>query len=83
MAEVSLSSLLHLAENHGGDFLRSERPVFALVLNSDSRLAVFLGNLEWPVLDITLELGVIDLTTNETFGVEYGVGRVRVESVLG
>lgn len=83
VAKVGLRSLLHLAKNHGGDFLRGEGTILTLVLDHDSGFAILLGYLERPVLDVALELGIIHLTTDETFGVKNCVLRVGVESVLG
>lgn len=57
-------------------------PVLALVLDLDGRLLVLLDDLEWPMLLITLNIGILDLATNETFGIEDSVFRVSVVSVL-
>jgi len=40
------------------------------------------GNLS-PMLNVALQIWLIDLTTDETFGVEDRVGRVRVERIFG
>lgn len=32
---------------------------------------------------VTLSFGIVGLATNQAFGVEYSVFRVRMESVLG
>ena len=82
-AEICLSGLLHFGKNHGGNFLGGEVTVLILVLDDDSGLAVFLGDLEGPMLHIALEFGIIHLATDETFGVKHCVCRIRVESVLG
>ena len=52
------------------------------MLDLDDRFACLSNNLEWPVLHVALNLGVIELATNETLGVEDGVLRVGVERVL-
>ena len=49
LAEVSLSGLFHLGQNHSGDFFGGEIPLFATVLYRDGRLPTLLDNLEWPV----------------------------------
>ena len=56
--------------------------LFALVLDLDDRLVVLSTDLEWPVYLITLNLGVVDLATNETLGVEDGVLGIGVICVL-
>lgn len=83
VAEVSLSGFLHLAKDHSGDFFRCESTILALVFNDNGGFSVLGGNLEWPVLHVTLDFGIIHLATDETFGVKDSVGRVGVESVLG
>jgi hypothetical protein len=82
LAEVSLSGLLHLRQDHGGDLLRGEVVELSAVLYVDSRLAVLVVNLEWPVLHVLLDVSVLEFTTNETLGVEDSVLRVGVEGVL-
>lgn len=57
--------------------------VIALVLNGNGGFAVLLRNLERPVPHITDDIGIVHLTTDETFGVKDSVGGVGVESVLG
>ena len=53
-----------------------------LVLDLDDRLVTPRDDLERPVLLITLDLRVLEFTSDETFSVEDRVLRVRVESVL-
>ena len=59
-----------------------EFPELAAVLDLDVGLPTLAGDLEGPVLHVALDLGVIELATNETLGVEDGVLRVGVERVL-
>lgn len=68
LAEVALSDLLHLSENHSRNLLRSELLLGAIDVNLDDRAVITVDDLEREVLDITLEglLGV--LATNETPG---------------
>ena len=54
----------------------------ALVLDLDDRLVTPCDNLERPVLLVTLDLRVLEFTSDETFGVEDGIFGVGVESVL-
>ena len=49
LAEVSLSSLLHLGQYHGGDFFGGEVPLLAAVLDRDGGLPILLNNLERPI----------------------------------
>jgi hypothetical protein len=83
LAKVSLSGLLHLAQNHGGDFLGGKVTLLATVLDVDSGPAILVVNLEWPVLHVLLHVSVVELTSDETLGVEDSVLRVGVEGVLG
>jgi hypothetical protein len=83
LAEVSLSSLLHLAQDHGGDFLGGEVTLLATVLDVDSGLAILVVDLERPVLHVLLHVSVVELTSDETLGVEDSVLRVGVEGVFG
>ena len=55
----------------------------ATVLDLDVRLSTLVRDLEWPVLHVALDLGIIELATNETLSVEDGVLRVRVVGILG
>ena len=54
-----------------------------LVGDFDGRLIVLLDDLERPVLLVARNLGVVNLTTNETLGVEDRVLWVGVVGVLG
>jgi hypothetical protein len=49
VAEVGLSGLLHLAQDHGRDFLRGELLEFILVLDLDHGLSALVDDLERPV----------------------------------
>ena len=60
-----------------------ELPVLTAILNLDGRLLVLLDDLERPVLLVPNDFGVIDLTTDETLGVEYGVFGVAVVRIFG
>lgn len=56
---------------------------FALVFDLDGWFSALLMNSERPVLDVALDVRVVHLATNKSLGVENGVRRVGVESVLG
>ena len=59
-----------------------EMTEFAFVLDSDGGFTVFLHDLERPVLHVAFNFGVVEFTADKTLGVEDGVFRVGVESVL-
>jgi hypothetical protein len=82
LTKVSLGGLLHLGENHGRDFLGGEITDVAVVLDLDRRFFVLLDDLERPMLDVTLDVGVIHLAANETLSVEDRVLGVGVECIL-
>lgn len=54
----------------------------ALVLHLNRRLPTLLNDLEWPMLDVALDFGLVHLATDETLSVEHGVFWVGVECVL-
>jgi hypothetical protein len=66
LTEVALSDLLHLAENHSRNLLRSELLLGTIDLDLNNGTVITVDNLEGEVLDIALEglLGV--LAANET-----------------
>jgi len=82
--EVRLGGLTHLGKDHGGDLLGSEGLLLTLELHLDDGLAGrVLLDLEGPVLHISLHLGIIKTTTDQTLGVEDSVVRVHGDLVLG
>ena len=84
LADVGLGDLLHLGEDHGGDFLSGEGLLLTLVGDLDGRLVVVAGvESEGPVLHIALDGRIAELTTNQTLGVEDGVLGVHGDLVLG
>jgi len=83
LAEVRLSSLTHLGEDHGGDLLGSEVLGLALELNLDDGLASLVNDLEREVLHIGLDLRIVELATDQSLGVEDGVLGVHGDLVLG
>ena len=56
--------------------------LLSLVLDLNHGLVVLLRDLEWPMCLVALDLGVVDLASDETFRVEHGVFGVRVVGVL-
>lgn len=51
-SEVSLSGLLHLEEDHGGDLLGGELLGLSAVLDLDDGLGGLVNDLEWPVCSV-------------------------------
>jgi hypothetical protein len=70
VAQVGLSGLLHLEENHRRDFFRRKLLLFPLVLHSDVGFTTLVENSEGEVLDVRLDLSIVKFTTDETLGVE-------------
>jgi hypothetical protein len=83
LAEVRLSSLTHLGEDHGGDLLGSEVLGLALELNLDDGLTTLVIDLEGDVLHIGLDLRMGELATDQPLGVDDGVLGVHGDLVLG
>ena len=53
------------------------------VLDLDARHPTLSGDLEGPMLHVALDFWVISLSSDESFGVEYGVFGIGMEYVLG
>lgn len=83
LAEVRLSSLTHLGEDHGGDLLGGEGLGLALELNLDVGLTTLVDDLEGEVLHVGLNLSIGELATDQSLGVEDGVLGVHGDLVLG
>lgn len=66
LAKLGLSNLLHLGEDHGGDLLGGESLGLAEVLNLNHGVAALLDDLEGPRLDILLDNGVIEGTSDKS-----------------
>jgi hypothetical protein len=77
LAKLGLGNLLHLDENHGGDFLGGETLGLAEVLDLDDGVAVVVDDLEGPRLDVGLDGRVVESPTNETLGIENSVAGVE------
>jgi len=87
LAEVALSNLLHLAQDHGGDLLRGESLLLSANLDANARLTVLVDDLEGKVLDVVLRpldwlsgwssdrtylnVLVVELATDHTLDVKY------------
>ncbi|PKS06781.1 hypothetical protein jhhlp_006855 [Lomentospora prolificans] len=82
--EVALGSLSHLGEDHSGNLLGSELLGLALELDLDDRLATLVVlDSEGEVLHVSLDLGVVELASNKTLGIEDCVLGVHSDLVLG
>lgn len=68
LAQEGLGDLLHLAQNHSGDLLRSEGLLRAAHFNLDHGLAILGDNLVRKVLNIVLNILLIELATDQTPG---------------
>ena len=66
LAELGLSDLLHLDEDHGGDFLGRESLGLVEVLDLDLGGSIVVNDLERPGLDVLLDGGVIESAADKT-----------------
>lgn len=80
--EVGLSGLPHLDKDHGGNLLGCECLLLALELDLNDRLATLVDDLEGEVLHIGLNLGVVELASDEALCVENCVDWVHRNLVL-
>merc|ERR1719422_1857764 len=81
--KVSLGCLLHLGQNHGGALLGGKPLGLVLVLDLKLGSATLLDHGEGPVLHVSLDSGVIEFSTNESFSIKDGVGGVDCDLILG
>eukprot|EP00123_Amoebidium_parasiticum_P009570 comp19561_c0_seq1/m.22956 comp19561_c0_seq1/g.22956 ORF comp19561_c0_seq1/g.22956 comp19561_c0_seq1/m.22956 type:complete len:252 (+) comp19561_c0_seq1:1358-2113(+) len=83
VAEIGLSSLLHLDEHHGRNLLRGKDLLTHIRLDHDVGLAVLIAELEGQVLAVVLHGLLGPLATNKALSVKNGVFRVGGQLVLG
>jgi len=83
LSEVGLGDLLHLDEHHTRDLLGEELFLLALVLDLNFWFGVTVDNLKWPVLLVTLDGWFIELSADESFGVEDRIRWVHGDLILG
>lgn len=81
--EISLSSLSHLGQNHGGDLLGCKGLGLALELDLDDGLGSLVDDLEGEMLHVGLDLRIAELATDQSLGVEDSVMGVHGNLVLG
>ncbi|EEQ38695.1 heat shock protein SSB1 [Clavispora lusitaniae ATCC 42720] len=82
LTNLGLSNLLHLGQNHRGNFLRGESLGLLQVLNFNQWVTVGVDDLERPGLDVLLDRLVVESTTNQTLSIENSVLWVQSSSVL-
>jgi len=66
LSQVALCDFLHLSKDHSGDFFGAEGSVFALDIHGDGGLVVGVGDFEWEVLHIGLNILVAELPSDQT-----------------
>merc|ERR1719316_390370 len=82
-AKVGLSCLLHLHENHGANFFCMKLFVFTHGIHHNDGLVPSAAlNFERPQLDICLNGWIIELATNEPFGIKDSVLWIACNLVL-
>lgn len=74
LAQKVLCYTLHFRQNHRRNFFRVKFFLFALVVDNNQRLLIWsFYYLEWPVLNVLLHLGIVELAANQSFSVKYSV----------
>ena len=66
LSKVTLSDLLHLAENHAGNLLRGQGLGGLVDIDLHDGLAILLDNVVGEGLDVLLDILVLELATNQT-----------------
>mmetsp|Transcript_13397 Transcript_13397/g.16545 ORF Transcript_13397/g.16545 Transcript_13397/m.16545 type:complete len:292 (-) Transcript_13397:83-958(-) len=83
LAQVILSSLLHLGEDHGGHLLRSHDLILTLHLDANHWLGAFVHNLIWQQLDVLLHRRVLEAPSDQTLHIEQGLSGIDGGLILG
>ncbi|KAM7286375.1 hypothetical protein ISCGN_030196 [Ixodes scapularis] len=83
VTKEGLCSFLHLGQHHCADLLRVEPLPLSFELHANLGLASVVLHLEGPVLEITLDLGIVELSSNKPLGIEHCVLRVQRSLGLG
>lgn len=84
LSKVSLSCFFHLGKDHRGDFFRIEP--FGLSLEFDDNLWFVVSSClhcEGPVLHVLLNDGVVELSADQSLGIEDGIVGIFGHLVLG
>ena len=66
MRQREIWTAAYLGKDHGGDLLGRESLGLTEVLNLNDGILALLDNLEGPGLDVLLDDGVIERTTNQS-----------------
>ena len=74
LAQVGLSGLLHFTEDHGGGFFRTEGSFFTLEFDLEHGFISLFDDLERVEFHVTLYIGVVKFTANQSFGIVDGAG---------
>ena len=56
LAEISFGGFFHLGKNHGGNLFRLKRFLAIFKFHFNTRLGIFIYDLKWEHLEITLNL---------------------------
>ena len=84
LTDEGFGDLFHLNQDHGGDFFGIESLLFSLELDNDLGFVIGAGfDLEWPVLDVLLDDWVVELSSDESLGIENSVQWVLGGLVVG
>ena len=77
LTKISFSNFLHFYENHGWNLFSLEFFGFTLVFNNDHWFVIrSCFDFEGPELDISLDCGVLKLSSNKSLGIEDCIKRV-------
>mmetsp|Transcript_90821 Transcript_90821/g.207895 ORF Transcript_90821/g.207895 Transcript_90821/m.207895 type:complete len:265 (-) Transcript_90821:30-824(-) len=83
LAQVVLSSLLHLSQDHRRHLLRSQLLVLTLDLHHDHWLPIRLPNLERQQLHVLLDRLILESTADQPLDIEQCLSRVDGGLILG
>lgn len=64
LAKITLGDIPHLSQNHGGDFFRGEGSILSAHLDGDHGFVVLVGDTEWEMFNIGLDLLFGELAPN-------------------
>ena len=65
LPEITLGDIPHLSKNHSGDFFRGEGSVFAVHLDGDHGFVILVGDTEWEMFNIGLDVLIGELAPNQ------------------
>mmetsp|Transcript_1170 Transcript_1170/g.2522 ORF Transcript_1170/g.2522 Transcript_1170/m.2522 type:complete len:186 (-) Transcript_1170:283-840(-) len=82
LAKVGFSSFFHLGQYHRRNFFRLESFLAIFEFNLNTRLGIFIHDLEREHFEIALNLLVSELSANEALGIEHSSFGVRSRLVF-